>query len=215
LSVLVDQLDVILRGFWVTLRLTGAAALIALVFGTVLAAMRVAPAPPLRWAGTAYVDTVRNIPLTLVFVLIVFGLPEIGFRFSFFFRAVIALSLYTSAFVCEVLRSGINTVQPGQAEAARALGMTFGQTLREVVLPQAFRTVIPPLGNILIALTKNSAIAEAFGVVEATGTFDNLIRDYPGSFWPLFLGIAFGYVVIVLVISGVLRVVERRVAVLR
>lgn len=198
-----------------TLRLTGAAALIALVFGTVLAAMRVAPAPPLRWAGTAYVDTVRNIPLTLVFVLIVFGLPEIGFRFSFFFRAVIALSLYTSAFVCEVLRSGINTVQPGQAEAARALGMTFGQTLREVVLPQAFRTVIPPLGNILIALTKNSAIAEAFGVVEATGTFDNLIRDYPGSFWPLFLGIAFGYVVIVLVISGVLRVVERRVAVLR
>jgi glutamate transport system permease protein len=93
--------------------------------------------------------------------------------------------------------------------------MTFGQTLREVVLPQAFRTVIPPLGNILIALTKNSAIAEAFGVVEATGTFDNLLRDNPQSFWPLFLGIAAGYVIIVLAISGVLRVVERRVVVLR
>jgi glutamate transport system permease protein len=215
LSVLFDQFDVILRGFWMTIRLTGLSGAIALVVGTLLVAMRVAPAPPLRWAGTVYVDIVRNTPLTLVFVLVVFGLPEVGFRFSFFLRAVIALSVYTSAFVCEVLRSGINAVQPGQAEAARALGMTFGQTLREIVLPQAFRTVIPPLGNILIALTKNSAIAEAFGVIEATGTFDNLVRDYPGSFWPLFLGTAFGYVVIVLVISAVLRVVERRVVVLR
>lgn len=215
MDVLVDQLDVILRGFWVTVRLTALSAVIALVVGTVLAAMRVAPAPPLRWAGTTYVDIVRNTPLTLVFVLVVFGLPELGFQFSFFIRAAIALSVYTSAFVAEVLRSGINAVQPGQAEAARAIGMTFGQTLREVVLPQAFRTVVPPLGNVVIALTKNSAIAEAFGVIEATGTFDNLIRDYPGSFWPLFLGIAFGYVVIVLAISGVLRVVERRTVVLR
>jgi glutamate transport system permease protein len=214
-SVLLDQLDVILRGFWVTLRLTGLASAIALTFGTVLAAMRVSPAPPLRWAGTAYVEVVRNTPLTLVFVLIVFGLPELGFRFSFFVRAMIALSVYTSAFVCEVLRSGINAVQPGQAEAARALGLTFGQTLREIVLPQAFRTVIPPLGNILIALTKNTAIAEAFGVIEATGTFDNLIRDFPQAFWALFLGTALGYVVIVLAISGVLRIVERRAVVLR
>ena len=215
MSVLLDQLDVILRGFWMTLRLTGLSGAIALVVGTVLAAMRVSPAPPLRWAATTYVDIVRNTPLTLVFVLMVFGLPELGFGFSFFVRAVISLSVYHSAFVSEALRSGINAVQPGQAEAARALGMTFGQTLSTIVLPQAFRTVIPPLGNLLIALTKNTAIAEAFGVVEATGTFDNLVRDYPGSFWALFLGIAAGYVLIVLVISAVLRVVERRVVVLR
>jgi len=214
-DVFVDQFDVILRGFWTTIRLTGLSATVALVLGTVLAAMRVAPAPPLRWAGATYVDLVRNTPLTLVFVLVVFGLPELGFQLSFFLRAAIALSIYTAAFVAEALRSGINAVQSGQAEAARAIGMTFGQTLREVVLPQAFRTVIPPLGNILIALTKNSAIAEAFGVVEATGTFDNLIRDYPESFWALFIGTASGYVVIVLAISGVLRVVERRSVVLR
>jgi glutamate transport system permease protein len=214
-SVLVDQLDLILRGFRLTLGLTGASGAIALVVGTVLAGMRVSPAPPLRWAATTYVDIVRNTPLTLIFVLVVFGLPELGFRFSFFVRAVIALSIYTSAFVSEVLRSGINAVQPGQAEAARALGLTFGQTLQTVVLPQAFRTVIPPLGNLLIALTKNTAIAEAFGVVEATGTFDNLVRDFPGSFWALFLGTAFGYVLIVLVVSGVLRWVERRAVVLR
>jgi glutamate transport system permease protein len=214
-SVLVDQFDVILAGFWMTIRLTALAAVIALVLGTVLAGMRVAPARPLRWAGTAYVEVVRNTPLTLVFVLMVFGLPELGFRVSFFTRAVISLSLYTAAFVCEVLRSGINAVQPGQAEAARAIGMTFGQTLRTIVLPQAFRTVIPPLGNLLIALTKNTAIAEAFGVVEATGTFDNLVRDFPGSFWALFLGTAAGYVLIVWTISATLRLVERRMVVLR
>ncbi len=215
MSVLIDQLPLILQGFWMTIRLTAFAALIALVLGTVLAAMRVSPAPPLRSAATGYVEIVRNTPLTLVFVLMVFGLPELGFRSSFFVRAVISLSLYTAAFVCEVLRSGINAVQPGQAEAARALGMTFGQTMRTIVLPQAFRTVIPPLGNLLIALTKNTAIAEAFGVIEATGTFDNLVRDYPGSFWALFLGTAAGYVVIVWAISTVLRLVERRAVVLR
>jgi glutamate transport system permease protein len=214
-SVLFDQLPVILQGFWMTVRLTALSAFIALVLGTVLAAMRVSPTPPLRWAAAGYVEIVRNTPLTLVFVLMVFGLPELGFRFSFFVRAVISLSLYTGAFVCEVLRSGINAVQPGQSEAARALGMTFAQTMRTIVLPQAFRTVIPPLGNLLIALTKNTAIAEAFGVIEATGTFDNLVRDYPGSFWALFLGTAAGYVVLVWAISAVLRLVERRVVVLR
>jgi glutamate transport system permease protein len=214
-SVLIDQFPLILQGFWMTIRLTAIAALVALVLGTVLAAMRVSPTPPLRWAATGYVELVRNTPLTLVFVLMVFGLPELGFRFSFFARAAISLSLYSAAFVCEVLRSGINAVQPGQAEAARALGMTFVQTMRTIVLPQAFRTVIPPLGNLLIALTKNTAIAEAFGVVEATGTFDNLVRDFPGSFWALFLGTAAGYVLIVWATSAALRLVERRAVVLR
>jgi glutamate transport system permease protein len=93
--------------------------------------------------------------------------------------------------------------------------MTFAQTMRTIVLPQAFRTVIPPLGNLLIALTKNTAIAEAFGVVEATGTFDNLVRDFPGSFWALFLGTAAGYVLIVWATSAALRLVERRAVVLR
>lgn len=215
MSVLIDQFPVILQGFWMTIRLTAFAALVALVLGTVLAAMRVSPTPPLRWAATGYVEIVRNTPLTLVFILMVFGLPELGFRFSFFARAAISLTLYTAAFVCEVLRSGINAVQPGQAEAARALGMTFGQTMRTIVLPQAFRTVIPPLGNLLIALTKNTAIAEAFGVIEATGTFDNLVRDFPGSFWALFLGTAAGYVLIVWATSAALRLVERRAVVLR
>ena len=215
MDVIIENLPQYWDGFLRTLFLSLISGIIALVFGTILAAARVSPVAALRGFSMTYVEIVRNTPLTLVFVLMVFGLPELGFRFSFFARAVISLSLYSAAFVCEVLRSGINAVQPGQAEAARALGMTFGQTMRTIVLPQAFRTVIPPLGNLLIALTKNTAIAEAFGVVEATGTFDNLVRDYPGSFWALFLGTAAGYVLIVWAISAVLRLVERRAVVLR
>ena len=210
-----DYADLFWQGFTTTLSLTVLSFLIAMAIGIVIASMRVSPIRPLRAAGLAYVETFRNIPLLLILLFAVFALPKLEVTIDFFPAAVAGCSLYTGAFVAEAVRSGINAVQSGQAEAARAIGMTFGQTLREVVLPQAFRTVIPPLGNILIALTKNSAIAEAFGVVEATGTFDNLIRDYPESFWALFIGTASGYVVIVLAISGVLRVVERRSVVLR
>jgi glutamate transport system permease protein len=151
----------------------------------------------------------------VVFIIFVNALPELGFQLSFFARAVIALSLYTGAFVCEAVRSGVNAVQSGQAEAARSLGMTFGQTLNLVVLPQAIRTVIPPLASIFIALAKNTAVAEAFGVTEATYQLDGLVRDFPGALWWLFFGIALGYVIIVFFISAIAQFFERRWAVSR
>src|SRR5690348_5676096 len=160
MHVLIDNWAVIGRGFLQTLELAGISAVTCLIVGQLLAVMRVSPIPPLRWFGSGYVTIVRNTPLTLVFVIVVHGLPEVGLRGSFFARAVIALSVYTAAFVCEVLRSGMLTVPAGQAEAARALGMTFGQNLRLVIMPQAFRAVLPPLTSVLIALLKNTAIAE-------------------------------------------------------
>ena len=128
--------------------------------------MRVSPIPPLRGLATFYVEVFRNTPLTVVFFFMIFGLPQIDFVVGFFTGAVLSLGLYTAAFVCEAMRSGINAVSPGQAEAARAIGLTFGQSLREVVLPQAFRTVIPPLGNVFIAMVKNTSIAAGFAVSE-------------------------------------------------
>lgn len=206
----------LVEGFSVTLQLLGWSALLASALGTVLAAMRVSPIPPLRAFATGYVTVFRNTPLVVLFLITVVGLPELGLlRGSFFWRAVAALSTYTAAFVCEVLRSGINTVQAGQAEAARAIGMTFTQTLRLVVLPQAFRAVIPPLASVYIALTKNTSVAAAFGITEATYQLSDLIEDFPGSLYYSFLGIAAGYVAIVLVISGVAALLERRVAVAR
>ncbi|WP_277452015.1 amino acid ABC transporter permease [Janibacter sp. DB-40] len=200
-------------GFVVTLQLLGWSLLFSTVIGTALGAMRVSPLAPLRAFGTAYVNIFRNMPLVVLFLIVVVGLPGIGFLPSFFWRAVIALSLYTAAFVCECVRSGVNTVEAGQAEAARSIGMDFGQSLRFVVLPQAFRAVIPPLASVYIALTKNTSVAAVFGITEATYQLSNLIRDFPGSLWVNFIGIALGYILIVAVISAIANMFERRVGV--
>ena len=215
MDTLIDNLPSILAGFRDTLYLLGAAGLIALVAGVLLAAMRVSPVPVLRGVGTTYVNVFRNVPLVVLFLITTQGLPQLGLGFSFFVLAVLALGTYTAAFVCEAVRSGINAVDVGQAEAARSLGMTFGQTLQEIVLPQAVRSVIPPIASILIALTKNTAIAEAFGVTEATYQLDSLVRDVPSALYALFFGIAAGYVLIVFAISGAAQLLERRLVVVR
>ncbi|WP_231104804.1 amino acid ABC transporter permease [Haloechinothrix halophila] len=202
-------------GFAVTLRMLGWSALIAGIVGTILAAMRVSPVPPLRAFGTSYVNIFRNTPLVVLFLLAVEGLPTVGVRISFEWFAIITLATYTASFVCEAIRSGINTVDVGQAEASRSIGMTFGQSLGIIVLPQAIRAVIPPLASVYIALAKNTAVAAAFGVVEATGQLSNLIRDFASFLWFSFFGIAAGYVIIVLVISGIAGMIERRLAVVR
>jgi glutamate transport system permease protein len=215
MQTLIDNLPRILAGFRDTLYLLGASGALALAAGVVLAAMRVSPVPVLRAVGTSYVNVFRNVPLVVLFLITTQGLPEVGLRLSFFVLAVLALGTYTAAFVCEAVRSGVNAVEVGQAEAARSIGMSFGQTLREIVLPQAIRSVIPPLASILIALTKNTAIAEAFGVTEATYQLDSLVRDHPDALYALFFGIAAGYMLIVFAISGAARVLERRLVVLR
>ncbi len=215
MDVLIENLPRILGGFRDTLSLLGVSALIATLLGVVLGAMRVSPVPVLRWAGTSYVNLFRNIPLVLLFLITTQGLPVIGLGWSFFQLAVLALGTYTAAFICEAVRSGINAVQLGQGEAARAVGMTFTQTLRLVILPQALRSVIPPLASIYIALTKNTAVAEAFGITEATYQLDSLVRDEPGALYALFFGIAFGYIAIVFAIAGVARLLERKLVVLR
>lgn len=213
LAELVDRLT---NGFLVTLRMLGWSLLFATLIGTFLGAMRVAPIAPLRAVGTSYVNVFRNTPLVVLFLIAAVGLPRLGFQeLSFFWRAVIALSTYTAAFVCEVVRSGINTVDAGQAEAARSIGMGFGKSLRQVILPQAFRNVIPPLASVYIALTKNTSVAAAFGVTEATYQLSNLIRDFPGTLFYSFLGIALGYILIVAVIAVIAHQFERKVAVAR
>lgn len=215
MNVLADHAGDILRAFLLTIELALASAACAIVFGVVLAAMRVSPSPPIRLAATSYVNVFRNTPLLLLFILFVFGLPTLDLHISFFWRAVVAMSAYTSAFVCEAVRSGVNTVDRGQSEAARAVGMTFAQTLRYVVLPQAARAAIPPTGSIMIALARNTSIAEAFGNREATYQLDSLARDFPGSLYWLFAGIALGYIVICLLIAGGFRLLEQKLAIVR
>ncbi|MHB9858631.1 amino acid ABC transporter permease [Streptomyces sp. YIM S03343] len=175
----------VLGAFWMTVKLTALSALGSLVWGTVLAAMRVSPVPLMRGFGTAYVNIVRNIPLTVIIVFTSLGLADIfgvtmgasDFDIQGFRLAVLGLVAYTAAFVCEALRAGINTVPVGQAEAARAIGLNFFQVLRLIVLPQAFRAVIGPLANVLIALTKNTTVAAAIGVAEAAALMKEMIEN--------------------------------------
>lgn len=189
MEILTQHSSEILAAFWVTIKLTVYSAVGALVLGTVLAAMRLAPVPMLNWIGATYVNIVRNTPLTLIILFCSFGLSQtLGVTLadpksvtsiddSNFRLAVLGLTAYTAAFVCETVRSGVNTVPLGQAEAARSLGFTFGQNLRMILLPQAFRAVIIPLGSVLIALTKNTTIASAIGVAEAALKMKELIEN--------------------------------------
>ena len=215
MNALLDNLALFRKGFLGTLSLTAVSAALALVLGTLMAAFRVSPVPPLRAFGTAWVTLLRNTPLTLLFLIVVFIGPQVFFPgLSWYTLAVVALGCYTSAFVCEAVRSGINAVPLGQAEAARGIGMTFGQSLRLIILPQAVRTVIPPVGSLMIALTKNSAIAGAFGVSELF-TQQKRLSELGYNILATFVWIALAYLIITFAISGVFRLLEKRLAVAR
>jgi glutamate transport system permease protein len=209
--------------FWVTVQLTLYSAAGSLVWGTLLAGMRVSPVPLMRTFGTAYVNLIRNTPLTLVLVGCSLGLSstlgitlgggtfkDIGFRL-----AVLGLIAYTGTFVCEALRSGINTVPTGQAEAGRAVGLSFFQVLTLIVLPQAFRSVVAPLANVLIALTKNTTVAAAIGVGEAALLMKEMIENESDAIFAVFAVVAFGFIVLTLPTGLLLGWVSRRVAVKR
>jgi glutamate transport system permease protein len=235
MDVLSGNAGVFASGFVVTFQIVLLAAVGALVLGTLLAAMRISPLPPLRWLGTGYVTVVRNTPLTIVFFMTAFGLPEIGVKASFlriplldsvfsrlgtdlpYFRfAIVALTVYTAAFVCEALRAGVNAVQPGQSEAGRSLGLTFTQNLRLVVLPQAGRATAVPLGSVIIAMIKNSALAGAFGVVgDLFQTSDQLTSAQGLPAIPVFIGVAAGYLILTIPLGLLLDRIERRQAVAR
>ncbi|MEU6934655.1 amino acid ABC transporter permease [Streptomyces sp. NPDC046385] len=215
MNVLLDHFPEFRDGFIGTVSITAVSSVIALVLGIVIAGFRVSPVPPLRFFGTAWVTLLRNTPLTLLFLVFFFVVPEILFPgMSPFVLASLALGLYTSSFVCEAVRSGISTVPLGQAEAARSLGMGFSQTLRLIVLPQATRTVLPPMSSIFIALTKNSAIAGAFSVTELFG-WQTLMSEQGYAIAPVFLWVAIAYLVITFAISGLFRLLERTMEVAR
>src|SRR5688572_5665793 len=161
-----ENFPLLLSGFWTTIQLTLLAGSIALAIGMVVALLRVNPVAPLRWLGTAYVEAIRNVPLLAQLFFWVYGLPFLGVLLPEFVAAFIGLGVYTAAFVAESVRAGIQSINRGQVEAARGLGLNYLSTMRLVVLPQAFATVVPPLGNLAIAMTKNTSVAAGVTVPE-------------------------------------------------
>jgi glutamate transport system permease protein len=223
-SAFFDHFDEILQGFWATIRLAAASAVLSLIIGTLLASFRVSPVPVLRSFGAGYVNIVRNTPLTLVLLLCAQGLNDtLHLTFSsnssttYYWWAVLGLSGYTGAFVCETLRSGINTVPLGQAEAARSIGLTFTQSLRLIILPQAFRSVIAPMGSILIAMIKNTTVAAAASYAEAALVSKTLLDapTFTGGAIPLFIGVAVGFMILILPTGFFFGWLAKRMAVAR
>ena len=211
-SVFSDNADLFLRFFWTSVKLFLIGGVGALVLGTLLAALRVSPVPAMRAFGTLYVNTVRNTPLTLVLVFFGFAAPKLGIPLDYFPAACTGLILYTAAFVCEAVRSGINTVPPGQAEAARAIGMPFRQVLTEVVLPQALRASVPPLVSVLIALLKNTTVATAVNVQQA-GSLPAYLSERGANQLLTNVWIALIFLALVAPLALAQRSAERRAAV--
>lgn len=207
--------------FLVTIELAVLSALGALVIGTIVAICRVSPVRVLQLIGTSYVNILRNTPLTVLMVMSILGVSFIlglswsqDARTNAFIWAVIVLSLYHAAFVCEAIRSGVNTIPAGQAEAARSIGLTFQQSLTEVLLPQAFRGSIAPLGSTMIALIKNTTVAAVIGVSDAAGLMATIIENETGSL--VVFGIfAIGFVILTLPLGIWFTHLSQRLAVKR
>ena len=223
MGTVLDNWDLVVRALSYTVLLFLISGFLSLAFGTLLAAMRVGPVAPLRTAATVYVGIFRNTPLLIVLIFFRIAGPKVGIQFNFvdlvvgefrinnlFAACVAALTVYTSAFVCEALRSGVNAVPLGQAEAARAIGLPFGGTMTQVVLPQAFRAAIPPLASVQIALLKNTTVTGVFGVSEAFFRMRFFTNNEPGDRYGIFLTFALIFVVLVEVVSFLANRLERR-----
>jgi glutamate transport system permease protein len=229
-EILIERFDLFFDGFVLTLQVCVLSGVLALIIGTAVAVCRISPLLPLRALGAAYVTVFRNVPLTVVLFFTVFTLPALGSRAEFlkiegldllfprltidlpYFRLVVlGLAIYTAAFVCEALRSGINAVPAGQAEAARSLGLTFTQNLRYVVLPQAWKAAIVPLGTVMVAMAKNSALGGFFGLVgDLSSTMDVLVSQGGQPLIPVMIGVTFWYLLITVPTSLALDAVERQ-----
>lgn len=209
--------------FWVNIQLTFWAAIFSLILGTVLALMRISPIASLQWAGASYVNVLRNTPLTVIMTflfLAVWTQLQISlsddFAQNFFRFGVVGLTVYHAAFVCEAIRSGVNTVPLGQAEAARAIGLSFLPAARLIILPQAFRGAVAPLGNTLIALLKNSTVAAAVSVSTETSTLmREMIESNANYIYAIFMTFAIGFVVLVIPIGLLTTYLSNRLAVRR
>ena len=215
MNVVLDNLGLFWLGFVSTLHLLTVSGIGALVLGTVMASLRVSPFGSFRALSATYTEILRNTPLTLVFFFCIFVLPKLGLILDFQFSAIIALTVYTAPFVAEALRSGINGVPVGQAEAARSIGLRFDQVLTLIVLPQAVRMVIPPLINVFIALTKNTSVAGGFFVFELFSVGKRLANLHGSAVVPILLGVACFYLLITVPLGQLSHRLERKVALAR
>ena len=215
MDAIIENLPQFVGGFLMTLRLLVVSGIVALVVGTFVAAMRISPVAALRGFATVYTEIVRNTPLTLVLFFCAIVLPLLSIRLDFVTAATVGLAVYTSPFVAEAIRSGVNGIPVGQAEAARAIGFGFTQTVSLIIFPQAIRMVIPPLINVLIALTKNTSVAAGFSVIELVAVSRQVIQFNGNATITILVAVAVFYLLITVPLGQFAAHLERKVALQR
>jgi len=214
--IIVNNYDTYLSGLLLTVELVGISFAIAMVVGTLVASLRIAPAKPLNWIGMFYVETFRNVPLLVLAIIFSAGLLRAGIDIGRLSSASIALGLYTAAYIAESIRSGVSAVSKGQIEASLSLGFTYRQTMRQVILPQAFRTVIPPIGNLIIAMIKNSAIV-AGSLIALTDILKvaRVVNSRTFATNEAFFWAGVGYLLLTIPATIIVRRLEKRFAIKR
>ncbi|AIQ66882.1 amino acid ABC transporter permease [Paenibacillus graminis] len=208
-SILTDYFGQYLEGFQGTVLSSVLALIGSFVIGTVIAVFRITPVKALRWFGTGYVEFIRNIPLLLVVYVFFYGPSALGFTLDGFKAGTIGLTVYTSAFIAEAIRAGIVAVPKGQMEAARSSGLNYMQTMTHVILPQAIKLVIPPLGNQFINLIKNSSVLTLVAGLDLMYFADGISTETYRTF-DTYIFVALFYLVLTLPLSYGVRVWERR-----
>jgi len=216
LPIITSNLDIYLSGLLVTLQLVGISFLVAMLVGTLVASLRIAPAKPLKLVGTFYVETFRNIPLLVLAIIFSAGLTRAGLTRGKMSSASAALGLYTAAYIAEAIRSGVSAVSQGQIEASLSLGFTYRQTMRQIIIPQAFRTVIPPIGNLIIAMIKNSAIvAGSLIALDDVLKVARVINSRTFATNEAFFWAGVGYLLLTIPATIIVRRLEQRFAIKR
>lgn len=210
MQVLLDNLDLFVLGFRNTVLIFVVSAVLSLMLGIVIGVLRIAPSAPMRAVGTVYVNTLRNTPLALLMMFFALGYPKLGLpQLSYTTLAISALVLYTASYVAEVFRAGVNSIDKGQTEAARAIGLNFTQVMTQVLIPQAFRNVVPPLMSVFIALLKNTTVASGFSVMQAGAIAANMSERGENMLVTL-LWVALFFLILVLGLAAVQRRFERK-----
>lgn len=210
-SVLIDNAGALFSGLLITIEVSLLAFVFSFAIGVVVATMRVTPQRLIGGLGTAYVEFVRNVPLLVQIFFFYFGLPSVGIRLDGFWSGVCGLSIYTGAFFAEAIRSGIISVPRGQLEAAQAAGLSYVQAMRLIVLPQALRVTIPPIGNTTLNMIKNSSLVSTVSVADILGTA-NLLGGRTFAYTELLIGAAALYLIITLPTALGVNLLERRLA---
>ncbi|UUZ81002.1 amino acid ABC transporter permease [Paenibacillus sp. P26] len=210
-DILFKHWDMYMLGFGNTVKASLIALIASFVLGAIIAVFRIAPFKPLNWIGTVYVEFIRNIPLLLIVLLFFLGSPALHLPLDGFEAGTIGLTIYTASFIAEAIRAGIQAVPRGQMEAARSSGLTYMQAMNHVILPQAIKIVIPPLGNQFLNLVKNSSV---LGVIAGLDLmyYADLVSTKTFVTFDVYIFVALFYLVLTIPISFGVRYLEKRLS---